>query len=131
MKQYIEVIGQVANQPQLGFTRKGTEACLFKLALSKSYGKVDYIDVAAGGVGAALCAENLRKGMLVEVDGYFWLRKKMQAVLIAEQIHQVVGSQGQILAGLYYKDVLPPAEGYYSTGDGPCDTIYQPELTFK
>ena len=128
---FVAYFQKKAQPDYIGFTRKGTEACLFKLALSKSYGKVDYIDVAAGGVGAALCAENLRKGMLVEVDGYFWLRKKMQAVLIAEQIHQVVGSQGQILAGLYYKDVLPPAEGYYSTGDGPFDTIYQPELTFN
>lgn len=131
MKQYIEVIGQVANQPQFGFTHKGTEACIFKLLLSKPYGKVDYIDVAAGGLGATFCAKHLHKNMLVEVDGNFWLRKQAQAVLIAEQIHQVAGSQGQKLAGLYYKDVLPPAEGYYTTGDGPFDTVYQSELTFK
>lgn len=133
-----QLIGWAANFPRYGFTRKGVEVCAFKLAVSQPYGKVIYFEVAAGGRGAEICAQRLAKGMFLAVDGYFWQRPSAKSnkyihndrVLIAEQIHQLADSKGGFITGLYYKDVLPPAEGYYTVGDGPFDQEYQTEIAF-
>jgi len=74
----VMLLGNLTRDPELRYTPQGASVCEFTLALNRSYTskqtgqrveEVSFIDVVAWGRTADLCAEYLRKGRQVFVEG--------------------------------------------------------------
>ena len=72
------LMGNLVRDPELRYTPQGAAVCEFALALNRSYtnkqtgqrvDEVHFIDIVAWGRTAELCAEYLKKGRQVFVEG--------------------------------------------------------------
>ena len=103
------LIGNLTRDPELRYTPGGAAVCEFALALNRSYTnkqsgqrveEVSFIDVVAWARTAEICAEYLKKGRQVFVEGHLkqdrWDapdgRKMSKVRVIAENV-QFLGSR--------------------------------------
>ena len=104
----VMILGNLTRDPELRYTPGGAAVCEFSVALNRSYtnkqtgqkvDEVSYIDIVAWARTAELCAEYLKKGRQVHVEGRLkqerWEtdgQKRNKIKVIAEQI-TFVGSR--------------------------------------
>lgn len=66
------LIGRAANEPELRYTTSGKALCRFSLAVPTTFqqdSEVEYYDIAVWGPAAEMCAEYLKKGRLIFLEG--------------------------------------------------------------
>lgn len=65
------LIGRLTRDPELRYTQDGVAVASFNLAVQRRYNReqTDFIDIVTWRKLAELCAEYLRKGRLVSVEG--------------------------------------------------------------
>ncbi|MDF1551942.1 MAG: single-stranded DNA-binding protein [Deferrisomatales bacterium] len=118
-------VGNLGKDPVLGATHGGTPVINMSVAINGTrkqkdgtYAKhVEWVPVVAYGAMASACANNLKKGSLVCVEGKFttrsWLDIKEQRVIVTEIIAREItflNTKGSS-APHYDMGVEPPAYG--------------------
>lgn len=104
----VMLLGNLTRDPELRYTPSGAAVCEFALALNRSYtnkqsgqkvDEVTFIDIVAWARTAEICAEYLKKGRQVHVEGRLkqdrWEsdgQKRSKIRVIAEQV-TFVGSR--------------------------------------
>lgn len=65
------LVGRLTRDPELRYTQDGVAVASFNLAVQRRYNReqTDFIDIVTWRKLAELCAEYLRKGRLVSVEG--------------------------------------------------------------
>lgn len=66
------LIGRAANEPELRYTTNGKALCRFALAVPTTFQQdsdVEYYDITVWGSPAEMCAEYLKKGRLIFIEG--------------------------------------------------------------
>ena len=65
------LVGRLTRDPELRYTHDGVAVASFNLAVQRRYNReqTDFIDIVTWRKLAELCAEYLRKGRLVSVEG--------------------------------------------------------------
>ena len=105
------LLGNLTRDPELRYTPQGSAVCEFALALNYVYTnkqtgqkveEVSFIDIVAWGKTGEICAEYLKKGRQVMVEGRLkqdrWEAqdgKKMSKVRVTAENVQFVGSRPQ------------------------------------
>ena len=105
----VMVIGNLTRDPELRYTPGGAAVCEFAIALNRSYNnkqtgqrveEVSYIDIVAWARTAEICAEYLKKGRQVFVEGALkqdrWDSKdgrKMSKIRVVADNVQFLGSR--------------------------------------
>ncbi len=123
------LLGNLTRDPELRYTPQGAAVCEFALALNRSYtnkqtgqrvDEVSFIEIVAWGRTAELCAEYLKKGRQVFVEGRLqqdrWESqdgKKMSRVRVTAESVTFVGSR--------------PAGGEAKGGAAPAPEAAPPE----
>jgi len=103
------LLGNLTRDPELRYTPQGSAVCEFALALNYQYTnkqtgqkveEVSFIDIVAWGKTGEICAEYLKKGRQVMVEGRLkqdrWEAqdgKKMSKVRVTAENVQFVGSR--------------------------------------
>lgn len=103
------LLGNLTRDPELRYTPQGSAVCEFALALNYSYTnkqtgqkveEVSFIDIVAWGKTGEICAEYLKKGRQVMIEGRLkqdrWEAqdgKKMSKVRVTVESFQFVGSR--------------------------------------
>src|SRR5687767_7888264 len=103
------LIGNLTRDPELRYTPQGAAVCEFSLALNHSYtnkqsgqkvDEVSYIEIVAWARTAEICAEYLKKGRQVYVEGRLkqdrWESpegKKMSKVRVTAENVQFLGAK--------------------------------------
>ena len=103
------LLGNLTRDPELRYTPQGSAVCEFALALNYSYTnkqtgqkveEVSFIDIVAWGKTGEICAEYLKKGRQVMIEGRLkqdrWEAqdgKKMSKVRVTAENVQFVGSR--------------------------------------
>lgn len=116
------LLGNLTRDPELRYTPQGSAVCEFALALNYVYTnkqtgqkveEVSFIDIVAWGKTGEICAEYLKKGRQVMIEGRLkqdrWEAqdgKKMSKVRVTAENVQFVGSR-------------PAGEGGGGGGGGP------------
>ena len=128
------LLGNLTRDPELRYTPQGSAVCEFALALNYVYTnkqtgqkveEVSFIDIVAWGKTGEICAEYLKKGRQVMIEGRLkqdrWEAqdgKKMSKVRVTAENVQFVGSrpagEGGGVGG-------PKAGGAAPAGGGPDD----------
>lgn len=72
----VTLSGRLTRDPELRYIPSGTAICNFSIAVNRTYGKdgdrreeTTYIDIVVWQKQAEICAEHLKKGRLVLVEG--------------------------------------------------------------
>ena len=107
----VMLIGNLVRDPELRYTPQGSAVCEFTLALNSNYTskqsgqrveEVSYIDIVAWARTAEICAEYLKKGRQVFVEGRLkqdrWESqdgKKMSKVRVTAENVQFLGAKPQ------------------------------------
>ncbi len=118
----VMLLGNLTRDPELRYTPQGAAVCEFTLALNRTYTnkqtgqrveEVSFIDIVSWGRTAELCAEYLKKGRQVFVEGRLhqdrWEAqdgRKMSKVRVTAENVTFVGSRP---AGAEPKGEAPPA----------------------
>ena len=105
----VMLLGNLTRDPELRYTPQGSAVCEFALALNHVYTnkqsgqkveEVSFIDIVAWGRTAELCAEYLKKGRQVHVEGRLkqdrWESpegKKMSKVRVTAEAVTFVGAR--------------------------------------
>jgi len=105
------LLGNLTRDPELRYTPQGSAVCEFALALNYQYTnkqtgqkveEVSFIDIVAWGKTGEICAEYLKKGRQVMIEGRLkqdrWEAqdgKKMSKVRVTAENVQFVGSRPQ------------------------------------
>src|SRR5262245_39036197 len=105
------LLGNLTRDPELRYTPQGSAVCEFALALNYQYmnkqtgqkvEEVSFIDIVAWGKTGEICAEYLKKGRQVMIEGRLkqdrWEAqdgKKMSKVRVTAENVQFVGSRPQ------------------------------------
>ena len=105
------LLGNLTRDPELRYTPQGSAVCEFALALNYVYTnkqtgqkveEVSFIDIVAWGKTGEICAEYLKKGRQVMIEGRLkqdrWEAqdgKKMSKVRVTAENVQFVGSRPQ------------------------------------
>ncbi len=105
----VMLLGNLTRDPELRYTPTGAAVCEFSLALNHSYtnkqtgqkvDEVSFIDIVAWGRTAEICAEYLKKGRQVFVEGRLkqdrWESpegKKMSKIRVTAENIQFVGAR--------------------------------------
>src|SRR6185436_3859895 len=97
------LLGNLTRDPELRYTPQGSAVCEFALALNYQYTnkqtgqkveEVSFIDIVAWGKTGEICAEYLKKGRQVMVEGRLKQDgKKMSKVRVTAENVQFVGSR--------------------------------------
>jgi single-strand DNA-binding protein len=128
------LLGNLTRDPELRYTPQGSAVCEFALALNYVYTnkqtgqkveEVSFIDIVAWGKTGEICAEYLKKGRQVMIEGRLkqdrWDSqdgKKMSKVRVTAENVQFVGSRP---AGEGGGGGGPKAGGGAQSGGGPED----------
>lgn len=126
----VMLLGNLTRDPELRYTPQGAAVCDFALALNRSYTnkqtgqrveEVTFVDVVAWGRTAETCAEYLKKGRQVFVEGRLqqdrWESpdgKKMSKVKVTAEQVTFVGARP---AGGGSADAPAPAAGAEPAAD--------------
>lgn len=126
----VMLLGNLTRDPELRYTPQGAGVCEFALALNRSYtnkqtgqrvDEVSFIDIVAWGRTAELCAEYLKKGRQVFVEGRLqqdrWEAqdgKKMSRIRVTAEAVTFVGAR-------------PPGTGEGKGGAAPAAPEAAPE----
>jgi single-strand DNA-binding protein len=121
------LLGNLTRDPELRYTPQGSAVCEFALALNYTYTnkqtgqkveEVSFIDIVAWGKTGEICAEYLKKGRQVMIEGRLkqdrWEAqdgKKMSKVRVTAENVQFVGSRPADQGGAAAKGGGPPAGG--------------------
>ncbi|TCL39999.1 single-strand DNA-binding protein [Anaerospora hongkongensis] len=78
----VKLIGRLAQDPEVRYTKTGKAVCSFTIAVSRSFGapgqeqreSTDFIPIVAWGNLAEMCGNNLAKGHRVFVEGRLQVR---------------------------------------------------------
>ena len=104
----VMLLGNLTRDPELRYTPQGAGVCEFALALNRTYTnkqtgqrveEVSFIDVEAWGRTAELCAEYLKKGRSVYVEGRLKTRKWQDKDGVEKYTTEVIAEQMQLLGG--------------------------------
>lgn len=119
------LMGNLTRDPELRYTPQGSGTCEFAIGINRSWtdkktgekrDEVSFIDIVTWGRTAELCAEYLKKGRSVFVEG--WLKqdrwedtktgqKRSKIRVTAERVQFLGGRPGASAAG---GEAAPPAE---------------------
>mgnify|MGYP001600224739 CR=1 FL=1 len=108
----VKLSGRVTRDPELKFTAKGQAVCRFDLALNRRYKDANgewkddeptFVSVVAWREAAQRCADRLKKGSPVYVDGYLKSRawetkegqKRTSLEVIAQRIQFLAKMEGE------------------------------------
>lgn len=121
------LLGNLTRDPELRYTPQGSAVCEFALALNYVYTnkqtgqkveEVSFIDIVAWGKTGEICAEYLKKGRQVMIEGRLkqdrWEAqdgKKMSKVRVTAENVQFVGSRPSEQGGAGAKGGSAPAGG--------------------
>jgi len=105
----VMLLGNLTRDPELRYTPQGSAVCEFALALNYSYTnkqsgqkveEVSYVDIVAWGRTGEICAEYLKKGRQVFVEGRLkqdrWESpegKKMSKIRVVAENVQFIGGR--------------------------------------
>jgi single-strand DNA-binding protein len=105
----VMLLGNLTRDPELRYTPQGSAVCEFALAMNHSYtnkqsgqkvDEVSYIDIVAWGRTGEICAEYLKKGRQVFVEGRLkqdrWESpegKKMSKIRVIAENVQFIGAR--------------------------------------
>lgn len=70
----IILVGRLTADPEARSTMEGLPMAKFHLAVNRSFGGTDFIDIVAWRKEAELCRDHLKKGQLVLVEGRIQVR---------------------------------------------------------
>ena len=126
----VQLIGNLARDPEIRFTKTGKAIALFTVAVTRSYTPngsqetrelTDFIPVVAWGNLAETCGNNLAKGNRVFVEGRMSVRsyetqdgqKRYVTEVVANFVAQTMGSekQGSVAPKVAAPKVQPAPEG--------------------
>ena len=107
----VKLSGRLTRDPELKLTSKGQPVCRFDLALNRNYKdtngewqqEVTYVSIVAWREAAQRCADRLKKGSPVYVDGYLKSRawetkegqKRTSLEVIAQRIQFLAKMEGE------------------------------------
>lgn len=126
------LIGNLTRDPELRFTPSGSPVANFGLAVNRSYtnkagekvDNVDYFNIVAWAKLAELCAEYIRKGSPVAIEGRLQSRswetedgQKRSAVEVVAENVQFLGRPGAAGEG------DRPSQGQAGASEAPADEI--------
>lgn len=124
----VMMLGRLTRDPELRYTPKGTAVCDLGVALNRTWTdpggekkeEVTFVDVTAWSRTAELCAQYLKKGRQVFIEGRLKLdqweqegAKKSKLTVVADQVTFVDGGQGGAGGGREYS-----SEGSEGGGGG-------------
>lgn len=101
------LVGNLGKTPEVRYTQSGDAICNFSIATNESYtdrngvkqDKTEWHNVTTFGKTAEICAEYLRKGSLIYIEGKIQTRKWTDKQGVDRYTTEIVADRMQMLGG--------------------------------